>query len=57
MQYLIADHRDLVRLSTPEDPNYITLKIALIGAIDDLLAGGMQIKDSTNTVPDRQSLT
>ncbi|SPO04700.1 uncharacterized protein DNG_07385 [Cephalotrichum gorgonifer] len=37
VQYLNANHRDICKFDSPEDPNYITLKNALTSAADDLV--------------------
>ncbi|RYP87389.1 hypothetical protein DL770_004801 [Monosporascus sp. CRB-9-2] len=36
VQYLNANHRDICKFDGLDDPNYITLKNALVGAIQDL---------------------
>lgn len=40
MQYLNANHREISKFESPNDPNYITLKNALVSATEELLAGG-----------------
>ncbi|KAI0839441.1 NACHT and WD domain protein [Hypoxylon sp. FL0890] len=37
VQYLNANHRDICKFESMDDPNYVTLKNALCSAIDDLL--------------------
>src|SRR5690606_24876842 len=40
-QYLNANHRDMCKFDSRSDPNYITLRNALSGAVQDLSRGGM----------------
>ena len=41
LQYLNANHRDICKFDSPDDPNYVTLKNAIISATQDILKDGM----------------
>ena len=41
VQYLNANHRDVCKFESPDDPNYMTLKNALVSATQDILKDGM----------------
>ena len=41
VQYLNANHRDICKFDSPDDPNYVTLKNAIISATQDILKAGM----------------
>ncbi|KAI1407510.1 hypothetical protein F5Y13DRAFT_205954 [Hypoxylon sp. FL1857] len=43
VQYLNANHRDICKFDSTNDPNYITLKNALCSAIDDILQDDSRI--------------
>ena len=45
VNYIHANHHEICKYSTPEDPNYITIRSALAAAIGDLLRGGMSHKN------------
>ncbi|KAH9905950.1 NACHT and WD domain protein [Xylariomycetidae sp. FL2044] len=45
IQYIEANHRNICKFDGPDDPNYITLKNALRGAIEELLLDGAQVKE------------
>ncbi|KAK8013149.1 hypothetical protein PG991_009420 [Apiospora marii] len=36
VQYINATHRDICKFDSPEDPNYLTLKNAIVSAVQDL---------------------
>ena len=36
-----ADHRSICKFDTPSDPNYVTLRNALVSTVDDICKGGM----------------
>ncbi|KAK8022596.1 hypothetical protein PG993_013363 [Apiospora rasikravindrae] len=36
VQYINANHRDICKFDSPEDPNYLTLKNAIVSAVQDL---------------------
>lgn len=40
VQYLNANHRDVCKFSNPLDPNYLTLKNALVTSTQDILDEG-----------------
>ena len=41
VQYLNANHRDICKFDSPDDPNYVTLKNAIISATQDISKDGM----------------
>ncbi|KAH6651315.1 NACHT and WD domain protein [Chaetomium tenue] len=47
VQYINANHRDICKYDHPNDPNYLTVKNALAGAVTDLLRdeSGEQLRD------------
>ncbi|KAF9893519.1 hypothetical protein FE257_010831 [Aspergillus nanangensis] len=45
IQYLNANHRDICKFDSLDDPNYITLKNALVGSIQDLLREALVTRD------------
>ncbi|ROV96972.1 hypothetical protein VSDG_04162 [Cytospora chrysosperma] len=48
VQYLNANHRDICKFDSPDDPNYITLKNAITSATQDILKEviGTKLKES-----------
>jgi hypothetical protein len=50
VQYLNANHRDICKFDNPDDPNYITLKNAIISVTQDLLRDGISPPDYLCTV-------
>jgi hypothetical protein len=40
VQYLNANHREICKFDSPDDPNYITLKNAVTSATQDILKEG-----------------
>jgi hypothetical protein len=40
VQYINANHRDICKFDSPEDPGYVTLKNAIISATEDILKDG-----------------
>ncbi|KAK6852096.1 NACHT and WD domain protein [Apiospora arundinis] len=43
VQYINANHRDIVKFDSPDDPNYLTLKNAIVGAVQDLTENGLNL--------------
>lgn len=41
-QYINANHRDICKFESDDDPNYVTVKNALVGAVQDLIKEGME---------------
>lgn len=44
VQYLNANHRDICKFDSPDDPNYITLKNAFVSATQDILKEVIEAK-------------
>ena len=36
-----ADHRSICKFDTSSDPNYVTIRNALVGTVDDMCKRGM----------------
>lgn len=51
VQYLNANHRDICKFDSPDDPNYVTLKNAIISATQDILKDGMYVSYRHNVRP------
>ncbi|VUC25121.1 unnamed protein product [Clonostachys rosea] len=48
VQYLIADHKEMCKFNSPEDPNFTRLANALSRAVEDLLTNGRSEKREGN---------
>ena len=57
VQYLNANYRDICKFDGPDDPNYVTLKNAVISATQDISKDGMSIVSSQHQINDHPQVS